>query len=308
VAGAMAIAYYNWRGTGNPTLMPYVANQEQYHVTKPFIWQTRYPIPEYRQQVMRTFYVYHELPDYLNRTNPGGYTRLMGRKLGVFYEFFIWPMMILTIFAGWAMMKSRKMRIIPLMLLFMLAGLLVEQWPLQAQYPAPALGAVLLVVIYGLRLAWTWQPRGVPLGPMLVRSAVLIVFGLAVASAGKRILNPYDVLAHQFLPTHIDRARLVSQLERIPGQHLLFVRHEPWDAGAVCWIYNDPDLNRSRIIWAHDMGDAENEKLIRLYPNRKVWMVDKDNVFNLLRPYSPSAEPAELMQAASTGSGSTHGQ
>jgi hypothetical protein len=308
VAGAIAIAYYNWRGTGNPMLMPYVANQQQYHITKPFIWQTRYPIPEYRQQVMRTFYVYHELPDYLNRANRDGYSRLMSRKLSVFYEFFIWPMIIPTIFAAWVMMKSRKMRIIPLTLLCMLGGLLVEEWALQAQYAAPALAAVLLVVIYGLRLAWTWQPRGLPLGPMLVRSAVLIMTGLSVASAVERMVNPYELLSHQLPPAHIDRARIVSQLERIPGQHLVFVHHEPWDAGAISWIYNDPDLNHSRILWAHDMGDADNEKLIRLYPNRRVWRVDKDYVFNLLRPYSPSDEPAELMQAAYTDSGVAHAQ
>jgi hypothetical protein len=308
VAGAIAIAYYNWRSTGNPMLMPYVANQQQYHITKPFIWQTRYPIPEYRHQVMRTFYVFHELPDYLNRANPDGYSRLMSRKLSVFYEFFIWPMLIPTIFAGWVMMKSRKMRIIPIMLLCMLGGLLVEEWALQAQYPAPALAAVLLVVIYGLRLAWTWQPRGVPLGPMLVRSAVLIVFGLSVAAAGQRMINPYELLPNEHPPTHIERARIVSQLERIPGQHLVFVHHQLWDRGAVSWIYNDPDLNHSRIIWAHDMGDAENEKLIRLYPNRRVWRVDKDNLFNLVMPYSPSDEPAEVMQAAYKSSGATHAQ
>ena len=53
VGGLMG--YYNWRVTGQALSAPYMVNQQQYHVTKPFVWQARYPIPEYRHQVMRTF-------------------------------------------------------------------------------------------------------------------------------------------------------------------------------------------------------------------------------------------------------------
>src|SRR5438876_2669145 len=68
VGGGMA--YYNWRCTGDSLLMPYVLNQREYHITRPFIWQARYPTPNYRHAAMRTFFVFHELPDYLNRKYP----------------------------------------------------------------------------------------------------------------------------------------------------------------------------------------------------------------------------------------------
>jgi len=307
VCGA-AMGYYNWRGTGNPALMPYMANQQQYHVTKPFIWQTRYPIPEYRHQVMRTFYVFHELPDYLNRANPGGYSLLMRNKVGVSYEFYIWPMLIPTIFALWAMMKSRRMRIFPIMFLWMLGGLLIEQWPLQAQYAAPILGATLIIVIYGLRLAWTWQPNRIPVGPMLVRSAVLIVFAFLLVATAKRMINPYELYANSTPLPHIERERIVSQLERIPGPHLVFVHYHDSDHAGIFWIYNDPDLSHSKIIWAHDMGDIANAELVKLYPNRQLWRVDKKDVLNLLLPYSPSNGPAGLIQASYTDPQASHAQ
>jgi len=305
----LGLGYYNWRSTGNPLVMPYMANHQQYHITRPFIWQSRLPVPDYRHQVMRTFYVFHELPDYLRRGDPDGYARLLRRNAGMCYEFFVWPMMIPTVFALWAMMKSPKMRILSITFLMTLAGLLIEQWPPHAHYAAPALGLVLVVVIYALRLGWTWQPRGLPWGPMLVRSAVLVVFALALSSLGLRITNPFDLRPNlQTVPEQLERARLVSELERIPGQHLVLVHLRLPDRGSVFWIYNDPDLNHSRIIWAHDMGAAENQELINLYPNRRVWMVDKDDVVDRLVPYSQSDQLAQSARDAYSTSGEAHVQ
>jgi hypothetical protein len=302
VVVTLAMGYYNWRGTGDPLLMPYVSNQAQYHVTKPFIWQTRYAVPEYRHQVMRTFYVIHELPDYLNRANPDGLATLLRRPFNVYYEFYIWPMLIPTVFALWAMMKSQRMRLFSIMLLWMVAGLVLEQWAPQAQYAAPVLGLAIGVVIYGLRLTWTWQPRGIPLGPMLVRSAVLSVFVLALSALVLRLINPFGLKPDMDrFPENLERTRLESQLERTPGQHLVLVHVRRSDRGSIFWIYNEPDLNHAKIIWAHDMGDTENQELIRLYPNRRVWMVDKDNAINRLVPYAPSPQLAGFTQNAYLG-------
>jgi hypothetical protein len=43
--GGVAMLYYNWRGTGNPLLMPYMVNEHTYHITKPFLWQSANPFP-----------------------------------------------------------------------------------------------------------------------------------------------------------------------------------------------------------------------------------------------------------------------
>lgn len=282
----LAMGYYNWRGTGNPLFMPYMANHQQYHITRPFIWQARQPIPDYRHAVMRSLYVIHELPDYLNRSVEGGFAQMLRKQIAVYYEFFVWPAFILGVFALWAMMKSRKMRVVAVTFFVMLLGLLMEQWPAQAQYAAPILGAILLIVIYGLRLAWTLRPKQIPVGPMLVRSFVLGVLVIGLLAAGKAALNPFHVSDEdQSVAREIERASLVSRLSTIPGDHLVFVHFHPWDRGEIFWIYNDPDLSKSRIIWAYDMGDAENRELMKLYPNRHDWLIDKDGGLDLLLPY-----------------------
>src|SRR6266568_325730 len=286
VGGGMA--YYNWRCTGDPLLMPYVLNQREYHITRPFIWQPRYPTPNYRHPAMRTFFVFHELPDYLNRKYPEGLWKITSAKFKVYYDFFVWPILFPAIFACWAMMKSRRMWIFPATLLLLLAGLLVEQWPPAAHYAAPVLGVSLTVLLYGLRLLWTWRLNRQLVGQMIVRAAVVLFLGWTIAPLGAAILNPYRlglISESGAMPDELDRMRLVAQLERTPGQHIVFVHIRFPNFRGAFWIYNDPDISRSRIIWAYDMGEAANAELMRLYPGRCAWIVDQDDGRRLLRGY-----------------------
>ena len=291
-----AMGYYNRTVTGSPLKLPYVLNQEKYHITKPFIWQARYPIPEYRHQVMRTFYVIHELPDYLRRKDPEYLLDNLRQRAETYYDFYIWPMMALTIFALWSMAKSAKMRIFPITLVLLLAGVLIEQWLAEAHYAAPILAATIAVVLYGLRMTWTWRPKGIPVGAMLVRSAVILLFVQCILATGTFVLDPYRLEGPPYLIPEVERARLMSELERIPGEHLVFLHLHFTDRGVFFWIYNEPDVARSRIIWAHDMGDAENRQFMKMYPNRHVWLIDKDNATNRLVAYPGLGE----------GSGSSH--
>lgn len=303
---AAGMGYYNWRNTGNPLLLPYVVNQRQYHITKPFIWQTRYPIPDYRHQVMRTFYVFHELPDYLNRRNPGFYWDMACEKFQAYYDFFIWPLFIPFIFALWAMMKSHRMRIVVYTILVMLCGLLIEQWPPEPHYAAPVFSVILISLLYGLRLTWTWRPKGSSFGPMLVRSIVVIIFLWSFAQLCQKASDPYDIqdaiwskgnIHLAWMPINLERARIQAQLERIPGQHLLFVRYRSRELPGIFWIFNDPDIGHSKVIWAYDMGEAENQKLIQLYPNRHLWIVDRNYDINRVVPYRDSEGAADTVLA-----------
>jgi hypothetical protein len=35
-------------------------------------------------------------------------------------------------------------------------------------------------------------------------------------------------------------------------------------------------MNAAKVIWARDMGPAENKQLIDYFPNRRVWLVEAD--------------------------------
>ena len=68
-----------------------------------------------------------------------------------------------------------------------------------------------------------------------------------------------------------------QQLERIPGQLLVFVRYTyPPHAFQDEWVYNRADIDGARIVWARDLGPGEDEKLLHYYPNRKVLLLQPD--------------------------------
>ncbi len=301
LAAGAGMAYYNWRGTGDPMVMPYQANEQQYHITKPFIWQTRKPIPNYHHQVMRTMYVGHELPDYLNRRYPELFWKSVKLKIEFYYDFYLWPLMELALFACLAMLKSQRVRLLAISLLGLFAGLLIEQWPLNPHYSAPGLCLVVAIMLYGLRLLHTWKPRDLPVGPMLAKSVVLCFALWVMVPAAVKAFNPYMLGVYEEMPSNVDRVRLQDQLESKPGQHILLVHNRLSASGLFDWVYNEPDLNTAKIIWARDMGEEANEQLIRAYPNRQVWIVDQDDGLRRLTPYQSHVEetdPVRILNVA----------
>ena len=76
-----------------------------------------------------------------------------------------------------------------------------------------------------------------------------------------------------------------AALESLPGQHLAIVRyssdHNPLDE----WVYNPPDIDGAKVIWAREMRPDEDLELIRYYPNRRVWLVEPDARPRRVGPY-----------------------
>ncbi len=260
IAGLGWMLYYNWRGTGHPLLMPYVLNFETYHISKPFLFAKPNPIPEYRHEAMRVFYVYHEFHDLLRLKYEGvGYfLRLRGT---VFYGFFLWPFLLLAAPALYAMSRDRKFRVVLMALGLMAADLFAQIWPPEGHYAAPAAGAMILLGLYALRHFRKSHPS---YGIWACR-AIVIVFGAwLISPTVEPMLSPYgaDVDFAPALPMEIQRERIKSDLEARSGKQLLIVRggyHEvPW----MDWIYNQADIDHSHVIWARDMGYLKNKELL----------------------------------------------
>jgi hypothetical protein len=85
-------------------------------------------------------------------------------------------------------------------------------------------------------------------------------------------------------------------MEQLPGQQLLLVRyssrHNPLDE----WVYNAPDMDASKVVWAREMDAAHNWELMHYYPNRKVWLVEPDSLPAIVLPYPATEELAPHVQ------------
>jgi len=185
--------------------------------------------------------------------------------------------------------------------LVLLAGLLLESWPPHSHYAGQALGAMIAIAIYGLRMLRVWKPRGIPIGLMTSRAVVLVMAFWMLFPLGEKMLNPYllQINDRKLLVDAMDRARLEAQLAQIPGQHLVIV-HNHWShTGSEDWIYNKADIDHAKIVWARDMGPDQNQDLLRYFSSRKLWLVDQNDGLMRLTAYSPHTAQDTLAAAPS---------
>jgi hypothetical protein len=89
-----------------------------------------------------------------------------------------------------------------------------------------------------------------------------------------------------------DRILIDNELSYLPGRHLVFVRYGAQHMFQE-WVHNGVDLEGARTVWAHDLGDAENQKLLQSYPERSAWLLEPDKHPPRLMPYKPHSASFE---------------
>lgn len=300
VAGAVGMLYYDWRGTGNALLMPYVVNWNTYHITKPFFFQKPNPVPNYRHQSMRTFYVNQELPGLLiSKYSLAGLARF---RIADYYAFYLWPFSLAVIPCLYAMCRN-NFRLALISLGLVAADILAQVWPPQPHYASPALGAVFLIIFFSLRYFRNSGSRYTVWGSRAVAMVLALWMFSPIAEC---LWDPYKlspVLNPAFaaktgqvvpMPLEIQRERIQSALEARGGKHLVIVHYRRFDDPGIDWVFNGADVDGSNIIWARDMGYPKNAELLNYYPDRQAWYVEHDDPIAMLLPYNLITDPVRL--------------
>jgi hypothetical protein len=76
------------------------------------------------------------------------------------------------------------------------------------------------------------------------------------------------------------RQEIIRKLESEGGKHLIFVRYGQKQSVHNDWVHNSADIDGSRVVWARDMGDEKNRRLIEYYRDRKVWLIEAENEYD----------------------------
>jgi len=84
-------------------------------------------------------------------------------------------------------------------------------------------------------------------------------------------------LGHLVSPILLPAPRIVKQLEDIPGKHLVIVRYAPDHFADHEWVYNDTDIDASKIVWAREIPTVDMAPLLEYFRDRKVWLVQADH-------------------------------
>jgi len=287
-----AMGYYFWRVTGNPLRMPYEVARETYATAPIFLWQSARPEPTYRYPVMREFYKRYEQDFY--EAEIESLWELIITKLAfatAFVSFYFGPALLLVLVMFPQTFRERRLRFLVIAGAVMIAGLTVEVFFIP-HYAAPLTGLGLALVVQAFRHLRLWRWRGQPAGAMLVYlvpivSAVALALRLAAPGLGWPLAETTLWWA-RLMPSQraLERARLLADLQRLDGDHLVIVRYGPaHDPGRQPeWVYNTADLPGAKVIWARDMGD-DNARLIDHYRHRRVWLVEPDRPPVRLEPY-----------------------
>jgi hypothetical protein len=294
-----AMAYYFWRVTGNPFLMPQTLNRQTYAVAPYLLWQSPRPVPTYHHQVVRDLYLRRELPRYMGTRSLGGLVREQLVRAVGFWMFFLGPLLTLPLLLaivtapygfGWRTI-SAPVRFLLVANSVMLGGLGVEVF-FAPQYAAPMTCLILALILVSMRHLRAWRWRGKPVGLFLTRAIPLIgvaMFFLRVEAGPLHLTLPPAASFTWCSAPRPDygRARLARLLATYPGLHLVLVRYKAGHDEGLEWAYNDADIDASKVVWARDMGPAQDQELINYFQGRHIWWVEADDNPPQLTRYEP---------------------
>jgi len=293
LAGGMT-AYYFFRVTGNALRMPQQLNRDTYAVAKYFYWQSPYPTPVYRSKAMSEFYGGAELEQFSEARTLSGFVLQTAVKVGRIWTFYIGAALTIPLLFLPRVARNRRTRLLVVFAAVCFAGNALVIFYI-VHYSAPMAAVIVALVLQGMRHLRAWKFEGKSSGLFLTRA--LVVICVVMVPFELRVLTK-PAQAGTWQATGRARERVLAELSRLPGRHLVLVRYQPDHNVLAEWVYNRADIDRSKVIWSRDMGAAENEELLRYFNDRRVWLLVVDDKNPTLVPYTNSPIAPELKATA----------
>ena len=277
------MGYYNWRLTGNALLFPHVLNTRTYHTTPLFLWEHAKPALTYNNEQFDQFYNEWEREDYQTTWKDAlGVTVEKVARMGV--EFF-WPGALCLLPALAFAFRDRKMRLLVVTLLVVLAAVFVVIWS-APHYAAPVTCVIYALLVQAVRHLRTIKWKARPLGLAFSRALVVLLVLETGISVGRRACDPMWWTC----TGDPSRVAVMEKLLHLPGKHLIMVRYSEDHNVHDEWVYNGADIEGSKVIWARELDEEQDEKLFAYYKDRHVWLVKPDVDNTKIVPYTPPPE------------------
>ncbi len=168
------------------------------------------------------------------------------------------------------------------------------------QYVAALTSLFLLAAVLGLERLSEVAPAGEFAARFLVAlCAAHFLFWYGLHTTGDerifRAMAPYETADAINYGDADGRIAINRRLALEPGRQLVFVRYFSTH-GYHEWIHNAADIDRARVVWALDLGPAQNDDLKRYFPDRKVWLMEPDALPPRLAAYPASHGMFENIQ------------
>ena len=277
------MGYYNYRVTGSPLRLPYAVHSKQYMVAPLFWWQgENEPTAPLIPAHLRSFHVGHERIEYDAQHTLGGFLAAAGMKLYRLVHDYLWGVLpaLPLVLGAVTMLKGgplvpRHWRRTALLAVGTIAFMIVAHfcctpW-LRMQYFAPAAPLLFVLLATCTAAVSRWRVLGGrPIAGALALAALLTWGSVALARAR---LDAERAAGEPELA----RAKLIEQIERVPGNHLMFVYYADGTQQLYEWVHNPPDIDSQRVVWAHLLNPERNTALMSHELDRSVWLLVVNN-------------------------------
>jgi hypothetical protein len=283
---AAGMLRYNQELTGDKLTLPYSLHSRQYMCGPLFLWQAPPAArPKYTSETMRQFHEEWETDAYTAQLSATGFLRVKAHYLAKAVFVLLTPLTLAAAAAG--LLSSAKQLTSPgglpvISLLTLLGGASTAVW-LFPHYLAPGLPVLMLLIIRGIRQLYVFQIPQQLCGRRLLAGFCSIYIVCFALHAGLHVIEEPAAWA-------ADRRRIEKLLEQTSGDDLVIVKytadHSPHDE----WVYNRAEPDTAPVVWARDLGAAQNSQLCRCFQRRKVWILQADTVPRVLEPQSEEAD------------------
>ena len=288
------IGYYNWRGTGNLTLFPYVVNDRTYLSTPTLFWEKLRPPIHYTNPEFDAFYNGWSRNVWLDGrvdsvTSAAKHMFLDVAKVAYF---FLWPELLVPFIALPWLLWDKRVRFLIVQIVICFSGMLLVPWS-QAHYAAPLTATLFALLTQAVRHLRQFQHSERSVGIGFSRVVVLAALFLAP-------FHPHvEPLGHP-PPEGIDyRAIFERKLKEIPAEHLVIVRYFPerdsngkWVNYRLSdWVYNGADIDHAKVVWAREVPGMDVRPLLDYFRGRHVWVVEPDAIPPRMTPYLGAPAP-----------------
>ncbi|HZW78879.1 MAG TPA: hypothetical protein VFF50_00290 [Candidatus Deferrimicrobiaceae bacterium] len=283
-AGAFATSYYYHKVIGDPFRMTYQMNRATYAAAPYFLWQAASPEPSYHHEVMRELYL-SERDVFEKNFTIAGYLERAVDKAVSWWQFYLGPLLTLPLLGLPWVLRQPKMRLPVAICVAMILGFAVQSWFLP-HYFSPAVGALYILLVQGMRQLWHGRPLGSQIGQALVRAIPVLAIGMILL---RLVASLTHVPIEPAWPRgNLARFTIQREVSKFPGKQLILVRYGPRHNFDREWVWNEADIDRSKVVWARDMGTA-NQELLSYFKDRQVWLVNGDASPPQLQAYEASS-------------------
>lgn len=273
-AGSAGMLYYNYCITGSALQLPYFECQRQYAMVPMLNRQSLNPEPVYNNPQLRDFWVDCNMKDF-NRlqTTSGWLNEVFNHRLPEAFNFFVGIWFAPLAGAAFLSLKDGRARVLWVSIAAVSLAIAAETY-FYCHYMAPITAPLYALLVQGFRHLRQIKLRKVAVG--LASSRLIIAASLAYFLVGLLLLPVARQLSDE-RTLNLWRAKIMTQLAALPGNHLVIVHYAQGHNPRAEYVYNRADIDKSKVVWARDLGEEKNKKLLAYYNGRQVWLLDADS-------------------------------